>query len=660
MYRPQLESLPSQFPSEDDIQKSLPAYRQADLILDQGEEGACTGFGLAAVINYLLWRRDPEGLESVSMRMLYHMARLYDEWEGEDYDGSSCRGAVKGWHRHGVTTDKIWPYRNKQKREKFVKPSKGWEEDSATRPLGAYYRVNKSSIADMQAAINEVGAIYCSADVHEGWFLPKRNTLPIMKIKKKAGGHAFAVVGYNADGFIVQNSWGHDWGWHGFAVMTYGDWVKNGADAWVAVLGAPMRARVPRARAAMPLGDEQIGRAAWFWGKEEDADGFAYQNDDVAPLSEEAALKHTIVLGNNGRPLARLIDVKDAASGVEEVCFDLPLEWLEAQAANRKPRMVIYAHGGLNDEAASIRRVSIMAPYFRENGIYPLFITWKTGLGESLKGMISDSVANFFGDGDARSRGWLEDARNQIAEARDRSIEVSCENLLIKPIWSQMKQNAEAAGAPSAGLGLLARHLARLKSAIPGLEIHLIGHSAGSILLGYLLDRLAQRKVSTASLSLYAPACSVAFANDHYKKAVVKKIIAKKAIHLDVLTEERERADAVGPYGKSLLYLVSRALESAHKTPILGMEAALDPRVEEEDHWNGDDQKSLASWRTFANKGIRVRTHGRDRAEVPTGHGSIPLAHGSFDNDVEVLTQTLKRIRGGGKLAATVENLRGV
>lgn len=58
--------------------------------------------------------------------------------------------------------------------------------------------------------------------------------------------------------------------------------------------------------------------------------------------------------------------------------------------------------------------------------------------------------------------------------------------------------------------------------------------------------------------------------------------------------------------------------------------------------------------------GIRVRTHGRDRAEVPTGHGSIPLAHGSFDNDVEVLTQTLKRIRGGGKLAATVENLRGV
>ena len=40
---------------------------------------------------------------------------------------------------------------------------------------------------------------------------------------------------------------------------------------------------------------------------------------------------------------------------------------------------------------------------------------------------------------------------------------------------------------------------------------------------------------------------------------------------LDILSDERELADSVGPYGKSLLYLVSRALEDHHKTPILGM-----------------------------------------------------------------------------------------
>ena len=45
------------------------------MILDQGQEGACTGFGLASVINLLRHRRD-EPIK-VSARMLYEMARRY-------------------------------------------------------------------------------------------------------------------------------------------------------------------------------------------------------------------------------------------------------------------------------------------------------------------------------------------------------------------------------------------------------------------------------------------------------------------------------------------------------------------------------------------------------------------------------------------------------
>ena len=80
-------------------------------VLDQGEEGACTGFGLATVANYLLSRRKvvPDS-EPVSARMLYEMARRYDEWPGESYSGSSARGAMKGWHKHGVCREDGWPY----------------------------------------------------------------------------------------------------------------------------------------------------------------------------------------------------------------------------------------------------------------------------------------------------------------------------------------------------------------------------------------------------------------------------------------------------------------------------------------------------------------------------------------------------------------------
>src|SRR5580765_1650156 len=112
-YRPAVISLPPIYPGNEDVSQLLPAYSAARLILDQKSEGACTGFGLAAVVNYLLWRRSRFKMtveQKVSPRMLYHLARFYDEWPGEDYEGSSCRGALKGWHRHGVCTEINWPY----------------------------------------------------------------------------------------------------------------------------------------------------------------------------------------------------------------------------------------------------------------------------------------------------------------------------------------------------------------------------------------------------------------------------------------------------------------------------------------------------------------------------------------------------------------------
>src|SRR5690606_17219884 len=225
--------------------------QQADLILDQGQEGACTGFGLAAVINYLLWVRSGYKMtaeEKVSERMIYHLARFYDEWPGEDYEGSSCRGALKGWHRHGVCRAALWPYRNAQGEVEFVPPQEGWELDAMRRPLGVYYRIQRESVVDMQAAIYQTGAIYVSATVHEGWEVKPvtkpvcHDALPFIRPGRRAlGGHAFAIVGYNDCGFIVQNSWGKGWGASGFAVLPYEEWVLWGTDAWVMALGAPIR-----------------------------------------------------------------------------------------------------------------------------------------------------------------------------------------------------------------------------------------------------------------------------------------------------------------------------------------------------------------------------------------------------------------------------------
>ncbi|HST22539.1 MAG TPA: hypothetical protein VLR90_15555, partial [Blastocatellia bacterium] len=73
-YQPLLSPLPDQVVNIDLVPE----------ILDQGREGACTGFALAAVINYHLANRNLINARNrdraVSPRMIYEMARRYDEW----------------------------------------------------------------------------------------------------------------------------------------------------------------------------------------------------------------------------------------------------------------------------------------------------------------------------------------------------------------------------------------------------------------------------------------------------------------------------------------------------------------------------------------------------------------------------------------------------
>ncbi len=688
-YQPPLRSLVPQFPPADYVTKYFPMYKS--LVLNQGQEGACTGFGLACTINYLLWSRAVLGHHGskqfkksdlpsqVSQRMLYHLARFYDEWPGEDYEGSSCRGAVKAWYKHGVCSLKLWPYRDENGKAKFVKPTDGWEKDAAERPLGVYYRIEKNSITDMRAAIQEVGAIYVSAQVHKGWDLKKskakkvsQKTLPRIAWKadtEQQGGHAFALVGFNRRGFIVQNSWGPGWGLKGFAVLAYDDWGANGKDAWVCVMGAPtetsskkhfMLSSIEREQSlfdADPITFELFHRKV----KEHQ-----YQNPVVKQWDEGKAYQHSLVMGNDGKVINRLVAYEGPKDTVEEIVVQKPSVWLSRQEDTKK-QIVIFAHGGLNSEGDSIRRIQTLAPYFKENGIYPLFLTWKTGLLESIVAIMDDSVGRFV----PRSEG-LDDvfkkAKEMAAEVFDRTLEVASENLGVKAIWSQMKQNAAASalkGNDDRGSFLTVKALARLKEEHPTLKIHLVGHSAGSILLGHLLQDCPRNSLQIASCTLYAAACSVDFANKHYAWAVDRNVMKKKDLHMHLLSDQREKDDTVGPYQKSLLYLVSRALENWHKTPLLGMANVFDKSLNDNKNWSKSTHSHLRRWQSFwGNQGLEILDDEQvvTAAEWMDGEmvreiAKIDSAHGSFDNDITVVDRTIQRIIGRS-LEHSVENLR--
>ena len=137
-------------------------------VLDQQDTNACTGFALVSIVHFLLRRhRDPQ-MPPMSPFMLYSMARRYDEFPGATEDtGSSLRGAMKGWYKHGVCRLDLWGRMGMPRPAQT--PEQDWWLDAAQRPLGAYYRVDTRSVTDMHVALHDVGIIYASALCHRGW-----------------------------------------------------------------------------------------------------------------------------------------------------------------------------------------------------------------------------------------------------------------------------------------------------------------------------------------------------------------------------------------------------------------------------------------------------------------------------------------------------------
>jgi hypothetical protein len=685
VYQPPLGNLPSQYPSDAEVKKLLPAYAKAKLIRNQGSEGACTGFGLAAAINYQHFVRAvaadgtaAKAIRMASPAMLYQLARLYDEWPGEDYEGSSCRGALKGWHRHGVCSEKLWPYKTDEDGKRIVEAPKrdpkdpdsadsNWDIDALECTLGVYYRVDVRSVVDMQAAIKQIGALYVSATVHEGWEVKTSPVLnghaDLARIRavpkpKHPGGHAFALVGYNKLGFVVQNSWGPGWGSSGFALLPYEDWVTHGDDAWAFTLGvsrqlgtaSPTRGasppkqktiRSPRFILPSPTGTTAAAmeRPIGLVGAE-DALSHRYRDlkdPGLRPLEPDEAYGHTILL-DRGFPVRNDITAETPKDAVKTAAFDEPLAWLKAQS---KPKLMIYVHGGLNSESASILRTRVIAPYALANGIYPLFFSWRSGALETTSDLVEETFArNGLTSGrEMRAGGWLD----RVTEITDRMLEP----MLRGPggaMWSQMKLNATRASEnPAGGASLVVEQLKELKKALPNLEIHFVGHSAGAIFIGAMLQRLLDNSLKAASVRLFAPACTAKFALEHYKPAVKSKTVAAENFHIHLLSDKNEKNDSVGPYRKSLLYLVSRSFEDTHKMPLLGMagcfdRAAVQPGASD-DVWAPVHIDEAREWLDFWNTlpSAKSNLHWLDKPNVSNGAESIRASHGCFDNDVQTM-----------------------
>jgi hypothetical protein len=165
-------------------------------------------------------------------------------------------------------------------------------------------------------------------------------------------------------------------------------------------------------------------------------------------------------------------------------------------------------------------------------------------------------------------------ARDLWDHTTDPAVEATARLLGGDKIWLAMKRSAELASAPDGGATYVARRLEKFCASHPGeVELHAVGHSAGSIFHAHFLPAALDLGVPAfRSLSLLAPAIRV----DEFK-ARLAPFIGRRIERLAMFTMQRdwEEDDSVAVvYRKSLLYLIHHALEPEPETPILGLEIA--------------------------------------------------------------------------------------
>jgi len=644
-YRPRLQPLPAQL---DVRPKEKTRYH---VMTQQGD--SCTGHAVAALINTVLAQQGRD--IRVSPYMLYAMARRYDDISGEADQGSSLRGALKGWYYHGVLPESAWPDLDPAKAPDIDEPSTA--ELAMREPLGAFYRVNAFRLDDMQSAITELHAIVVSAAIHDGWQAPvvvehksagsdKVDHLAVIQRRPGshlAGGHAFALVGYNEVGFLVQNSWGPKWGRGGFATLPYEDWLTAAYDAWVARPGVPTIVPQRAHTRTVATTSGIVGNGP---------------GPDLQRLD-----RHVVNLGLDGRlsDAGRFASTPAQLDRVVERMADYHAFWAAGAAGTRRGgrrdrdsgpaprRVVLYAHGGLSSESDALTIAWRQLAWWLNNRVYPVTFAWQSGAAEGLLDTLTDLAHPKLPPG---GLGF-----DQVEQFDRRVEQIARDN--ARWMWEQVKDSVRRTTAPFAagrrrwpapatgsrrtamaalpGAALTVDRIRTYAESVEGgLELHLVGHGAGALLVAGLLDRLDSLPV--ASLTLLAPALRV----DDFLDRVVPHLHGHVGAFATFgLDEQRELDDVCGVggrtfYQKSLLYLVSRALETpaagSAEVPLLGL--ARFARTEVGGRTVADEVAAVGGDLVWA------------PSEKPADSRTDCTHHDAFDADSPTMTSVLLRVLG--------------
>lgn len=192
-------------------------------IRDSGQEGATVGFAIAYAVQSALYQRGE--LATLSARGIYEAAKVYDEWPGEDYHGTSVQGGLIAARQRGVYTEEVWPYRCKAPPAQLSPPL--LKIRSFTKLAG---------LASIREALGDRRVVVASINITKDFGNTHKDGL--IKIANDAadvGMKAVTIVAYDAKSgkYKFANDWGAAWGRNGFGYLSEKDMAQLLIDSYV-------------------------------------------------------------------------------------------------------------------------------------------------------------------------------------------------------------------------------------------------------------------------------------------------------------------------------------------------------------------------------------------------------------------------------------------
>ena len=183
--------------------KSERVMWEEGIVLDQGSEGACVGFGWMG--NLLAEPNAPEAQPDVNLAnslaiQYYKRAQKIDQWPGEDYEGTSVLAGAKIMQQEGFIDGYRWCF----------------------------------GIDDVRRAVISTGPVVIGIPWHKGMYSTRPSGMVVVT-GKAVGGHCLVITGYDPamkignktyEVYRWRNSWGSDYGINGSGYIKAEDLAK--------------------------------------------------------------------------------------------------------------------------------------------------------------------------------------------------------------------------------------------------------------------------------------------------------------------------------------------------------------------------------------------------------------------------------------------------